>query len=60
MALALYYLYNSFYNPLPWSVCDPEWAPGGVCSDNSILGNSTNLNDSIVMQNKTWSELFWE
>lgn len=57
MALTLYYLYLSFHNPLPWSVCDPEWAPGGVCPNSTAADNITEL---VAVHNKTWSELFWE
>jgi solute carrier family 6 amino acid transporter-like protein 5/7/9/14 len=32
MALTLFYLFASFQNPLPWSVCNPLWA--GNCSVN--------------------------
>lgn len=40
MALTLYYLFASFQNPLPWSVCNPAWA-----------NCSTNVTTDIVISN---------
>jgi len=37
MALTLYYLFASFSNPLPWTVCDPEW-----CKNNSTVTTTQN------------------
>lgn len=71
MALTLYYLFASFYNPLPWSYCDPEWYPGGQCPG---TGNNTNTtttttptsqdvrflgDDDQQNLNTSWSELYW-
>ena len=31
MALAVFYFFCSFQNPLPWTVCDPEWSTNATC-----------------------------
>lgn len=40
MAIIARYLVDSFRNPLPWSICKPEWLN---CIDS---GGSTNSNNS--------------
>ncbi|XP_054169164.1 sodium-dependent nutrient amino acid transporter 1-like [Oppia nitens] len=50
MAITLYYLFSSFQNPLPWSVCDEQWIPGGHCPKD----NQTNP------FNRTWADLYYE
>jgi len=40
MALTLYYLFASFSNPLPWSVCDPEWCTVDTNSTNTTTPNT--------------------
>lgn len=31
MALAFFYFFCSFQNPLPWTVCDPAWSSNETC-----------------------------
>ena len=50
MAITLYYLFSSFQNPLPWSVCSEDWVPGGQCP----TGNQNGLN------NRSWADLYYE
>ena len=43
MALAFFYLFCSFEDPLPWTKCDPAWVnEDDLCY--SSAGNLTGLN----------------
>lgn len=33
MGTTFYYLFQSFRNPLPWTVCDPAWAGQEICEN---------------------------
>merc|ERR1712142_1117267 len=54
MAYCLFYLFNSFRDVLPWTVCDPQWADEDcyVRSENSTMANGVNR--------QTSEEQYWE
>ncbi|CAG2112286.1 unnamed protein product, partial [Medioppia subpectinata] len=72
MALTLYYFVMSFKNPLPWTQCDPDWAPGGVCSANQTADTTTTTtlssapevwfmgDEDDLKPQRTWAELYYE
>lgn len=45
MGTAFYYLFESFKETLPWTVCDPSWAGTETCDK---AQNATSSNKSIV------------
>lgn len=68
LAWGLFYLFNSFRNPLPWSTCDNEWNTENchdlssmllnphlsqLDSDWSFLHNQTDYNDDYMFSNET-------
>ncbi|XP_055772694.1 sodium- and chloride-dependent betaine transporter-like [Salvelinus fontinalis] len=68
LAWGLFYLFNSFRNPLPWSTCDNEWNTENchnlssmllnphlsqLDSDWSFLHNQTDYNDYNMLSNET-------
>ncbi|XP_066580107.1 sodium- and chloride-dependent GABA transporter 2 [Amia ocellicauda] len=74
LAWAIFYLYNSFKNPLPWSNCNNQWNTENCLE--STTGNKTNISinesgnftflygdfwNTSVLSEKTTPEIeFWE
>nr|XP_046234742.1 sodium- and chloride-dependent betaine transporter-like [Scatophagus argus]XP_046234743.1 sodium- and chloride-dependent betaine transporter-like [Scatophagus argus] len=52
LAWGLFYLYNSFKSPLPWSTCDNEWNTVSCHSEISTFANS-----HLFKNDSSWSFL---
>ncbi|CAG2104338.1 unnamed protein product [Medioppia subpectinata] len=58
MALTLYYFVMSFKNPLPWTQCNEDYAPGGTCSANTTMHNSE-ATQAPIGQQHNWAEIYY-
>ena len=54
MAYCLVYLFNSFRDTLPWTVCDPKWA------DERCYMRNKNSTISMMKGKQTSEEQYWE
>jgi len=54
MAYCLVYLFNSFRETLPWTVCDPKWA------DERCYMRNENSTISMMKGKQTSEEQYWE
>jgi len=54
MAYCLVYLFNSFRDTLPWTVCDPKWA------DERCYMRNENSTISMMKGKQTSEEQYWE
>lgn len=50
----IYYIVNSFFNPLPWSTCDNDWNTEFCVSENTYT-NSTQQRNEIHTSNYSHS-----
>ena len=54
MALAFFYFFCSFQNPLPWTICDPSWSTNETC-----YGNYDNLTEMNLTGKVSSAEAFF-
>ena len=48
MALSVFYFFASFQDPLPWSICDPEWGATNNCYSSGDNISSLNITNTSV------------
>lgn len=68
IAWTLYYIGNSFINPLPWTVCDNDWNSLHCVKNSGLLNNHTQLlskmsNQTTLNETSSWitaQEDFWQ
>ncbi|KAI1284868.1 Sodium- and chloride-dependent glycine transporter 2 [Halotydeus destructor] len=56
MALSLYYLFASFQSPLPWTVCDKDWATN---CDQTTNGSDSIASNSSGNSSASLTEQYW-